>query len=438
MKYLNHIFNNRKSQSGSMLIELLLSVALATVIIPFVFRYQQNAVTRAENTAIANSMTEIQVALERYMMANREELLNTVGRNIVRVNLDELSEFGLPDSLLESGRNKYQLRILKSSDTTGQATLQGVIVRDAADVTPMRTREIVSLGGNSMGFVEGTHAYGAFGSWHTDTIDLGVDITNGIVETTSISRDNALYLWRVPSDNASDATMMSALSLGGHDIKNVKFFDVPMAQFGEDLSALKIVANNVVFQNRTTLDKKFETKSATVSGSMSSDSRNMEISGNLLLSGLGKFSSVTANDLWVNNLNLSGLSVEAEDDLAVLKVNQVLDMTYGYIDAIFVTVGFSGSITPRLIVKGRIQDSVKSEYFWDVASKTAHMYDAILMELQHMAPILSATIGRSDTQTSKILKSVSAAQDATASDYMNALQEIQRTVRGKYRQLNLE
>ena len=47
MKIKKSIFSNQNVQRGSMLIELLLSVALAVVIIPFVFRYQQNAVTRA-------------------------------------------------------------------------------------------------------------------------------------------------------------------------------------------------------------------------------------------------------------------------------------------------------------------------------------------------------------------------------------------------------
>lgn len=437
MKSITRIFNNNL-QRGSMLVELLLGVALATAVIPFVFRYQQNAIQRAENVAIANTMAEIQVALERYMMANREEILKTVGRNIVRVKLSDLSEFGLPDSVVESGQNKYQLRILKSSDTTGQSTLQGVIVRDAADVTPLRTREIVSLGGSSMGFIEGRHAYGTFGAWHSDTMDLGVDIINGIVETTTVNRDNALYLWRVPSNNADDSTMMSPLSLGGHDIKNAKFFDASVAQFADELSSLKIAAYNIIFQTRTGLDKHFETKTATVSGVMSSDARNLEINGMLSLADIGKFSSVTANDLWVSNLTLSGISVSAEDDFATLKINQSLDMTSGYVSAMFVTVGFTGSITPKLTVTSRIEDSSDSGYFWDITGRVANFNDATFAELNRMAPLAVKIADGADTTASKIFKAVSANKNATVADYMNAINEIQESVRAKYRLLNLE
>ena len=82
MKYTKKIFSDKCNMRGSMLVELLLSVALAALIIPFIFRYQQNAIERAQNISIKNQMTEIQVALERYIVANREDLLRTVGQNI--------------------------------------------------------------------------------------------------------------------------------------------------------------------------------------------------------------------------------------------------------------------------------------------------------------------------------------------------------------------
>ena len=115
-----------------MLIELLLSVALAAVIIPFAFKNQQNAATRAQNIAITNQMSQIQTALERYIVANRPELLKTIGRNITRVDIADLGEFGLADAIVSEGNEKYQLRILKSSDGIGQSTLQGIIVRVSA------------------------------------------------------------------------------------------------------------------------------------------------------------------------------------------------------------------------------------------------------------------------------------------------------------------
>lgn len=428
------IFNNSR---GSMLVELLLSVALAALIIPFLFRYQHSSIERAQNIAITNQMTEIQVALERYIVANRDELLRTVGRNITRVELDDLAEFGVPQSVLDAGDEKYQLRILKSSDASGQSTLQGVIVRASDDITPLRTREIVNLSGGSMGFVDGTHAYGTFGAWHTDALDMGVDIDNGIIETTSVNRDNALYLWRVPSENPGDAKMMSPLNLGGHDIKNAAFINSDYATFNEGLTAKEIVSDKIIFDNRTTIDAVFSTDAATVSGMLSSDSKNMEISGRLSLADTAKMSSLTAENLWVSKLTLSGLSIEADHDLALLKINQSLDMTSGRIEAVFVSVGFAGSMTPRLVVYDRIEDSTNPQYYWDVKSKTARFSDASFVELNRMATLATYYEGDNSTSAGQIFGAVSANKNATVSDYMNAISEIQKRVSAKYRLLNL-
>ena len=280
MKKIKRLFDNKNQSGGSMLMELLLSVALAAIVIPFAFQYHQKSVRRAENIEITKKMQLIQSALEKHIVAKREELLKTIGRNISRVNIEELAQYGLPDGVLEKDKEKYQLRILKTPDTEGGATLQGIIVRAADDISPIRTREIVGLSGGSMGFIDGTHAYGTFGAWHTNTIDLGTDIKNAIVETTNINRDNALYLWRVPSENSDDAKMMSALNLGGHDIKNINNIEADFADFTERINAQEISTRDLIFKNRTTLDKQFDTTYAVVSGRMSSDSKDMEVTGN--------------------------------------------------------------------------------------------------------------------------------------------------------------
>lgn len=437
MKLYRNIFSHKNNSRGSMLVELLLSVALAALIIPFVFRYQHNAIERAQNIAITNHMTEIQVALERYIVANRDELLRTVGRNITRVELADLVPFGIPQSVLDAGDDKYQLRVLKSSDAMGQSSLQGVIVRASDDITPLRTREIVNLSGGSMGFVDGTHAYGTFGAWHTDAVDMGIDIDNGIIETTSVNRDNALYLWRVPSENPSDAQMMSPLNLGGHDIVNAAFINSDYAEFNQGLTVSEITSNKLIFDNRTTIDKVFSTASATVSGALSSDSKNMEISGRLSLADSGKMSSLTAKNLWVSKLTLSGLAIDATDDFALLKINQTLDMSSGRIEAMFVSVGFAGSMTPRLVVYDRIEDSVNPQYYWDVSSKTAQFVDASFVELNRMAELATHYEGDNSTISGQLFGATSANKNATVSDYMNTISEIQRRVTAKYRLLNL-
>lgn len=439
MSTITRIFNTHRHQErGSMLIELLMSVALAAIIMPFIFRYQQSVVQRAENIAIAEQMTGIQTALERYIVDNREQLLQTVGRNITRVNMGDLVDYGLNPDLL-AAVDDYQLRILKSNDINDRATLQGVIVFSSDEITPMRTREIVALGGDNMGFIEGNRAYGTFGAWHADAIDLGLNATDGIVETTSVNRDNALYLYRVPTDNASDATMLSGLNLGGHDITNAVFFDAASAEFGETLTLGVGAATDVIFQSRTTLDQTLDVKSATVAGILSSDSRTMEIAKNISLADTAKFTSFTTGDLWVSNMTLGGLSISTDyDGPSVLNVNKTVDMTGGNIDAMFVTVGFAGSITPRLVVYDRIEDSTNPNYYWDAEYGVANLADVTLQELNRMAPLAVYAENATSTDSGRIFNAVVTNKNATASDYMNAINQIQNAVSAKYRQLNLE
>lgn len=434
----NKIFSHRMSQHGGMLVELLMSVAIVSVVLPFLFRYQQDSIIRAENIAVARQMQDVQTALERYIIVNRDNLLNVAGKSITRVDINDLIEYGVPDAIVEESANKYQLRILKSSDAMGQSTLQGVVIMSDDSISPMRTREIVAVGGGDMGFVEGTHAYGTFGAWHADTIELGVEATNGIVGTTAVNRDNALYLWRVPSEDSADATMLSALSLGGHDITNISSLDVKTAGFDETLQSIDVVANNVVFSGRTTIDSAFETKNATCSGSLSSDAKSLEIAGAFTLSDLGKFSNFTTGNLWVTNLELSGITVSSDDKASLLDINQSLDMVDGRISALFTSVGFSGSITPRLVVRDRIEDSVQSGFYWDLKNNKANLADVMLVELNRMAPLIASKEGVSSTVSTQVFGGIATNKNATAADFMNAINEIQTKVRAKYQRLNLE
>ena len=437
MKTRNKIFGIKNQNRGGMLVELLLSVALAAIVIPFVFKYQHNAIERTQNIAIAKEMNDIQSALERYMIANRENLLKPVGRNITRVEISDLISFGMPQQVITDMADLYQLRIVKSSDAGGNASLQGIVVRTADDVTPLRTRAIVGLSGGTMGFIDGTHAYGTFGAWHTDTIDLGSGIDNAIIETTAVNRDSALYLWRIPTKNPDDAKMMSALNLSGHDIVNTKFLNANTLDFAEDFTAEKIVARDIIFQNRTTIDKNFTSNNATVSGSMSSDSKDINISGTLTIADTAKTTSVNAEKLWVSNLTLGGLSIDAEDDLAILNINQSLDMTAGHINAMFVTVGFSGSMAPRLVVYDKIADSVQNDFYWDTQSKTANFSDATFAELNRMATLAMRFEGDMATESGQLFNTVSTNKNATVADFMNTIREIQTRVQNKYRLLNL-
>ena len=436
MKNKTRVFSYRNEHRGTVLIEFLLTIALAGTLLPFIYGYQNRAVVRAENVRITRQMQKIQTVLEKYIVENKDTMLNTVGRNIIKVKLADLVDYGLDASFVESAGDKYQLRVLKSSDYGDQASLQGVIVLSDSEITPLRTREIVSMGDDKIGFVDGARAYGGFGTWRVNTADFGVDATNGIVQTTAIKRENSLYLWRVPSDGATDATMLSALNLGGRDIVNSVFVNTGGLSLDESLEVNKIVTNDLIFKNRTTIDTNFTTQTAVVSGTMSGDSKNIVVGGTLSLAESAKASSLTVDNFWVNTLTLSGLSTSSSS--AVLRAGGSLDMTEGRINAVVVSVGFTGSITSRLNVKNKIIDSVNKDYYWDVGARVANLADINSPTLTDMAARVLRRESVSGTTATRVFSSVVSNKNATMGDYLNAIREIGQNVRAKYQMLNLE
>ena len=437
MKKKNWIFC-KNSQSGGMLVELMMTIALAAIIIPFVFRYQQTAVVRAKNIAITKQMENVQSALERYIVENKTELMRPTGKNITRVKIEDLINYGLPEYIATTYSKDYQLRILKSADNNNQSVLQGIVILNNTDITPMRTREIVNLGGGKFGFVEGDTTYGGFGVFRNQTSDFGLKNTKGLVGTTKVKRGSAEYLWRVPSDNENDATMQSALNLDGHDIKSVRFFDASKAQFDEKLKVGKLDVGTLVFSNRSTVDAVFSANNAVVNGALTADSRGLNVNGTLELADSAKFSSFYTNDLYVNTLTLSGFSVSSESGKsALLKIIGDMDLVLGRISATYVSVGYTGSVTPQLTITDKIQDSKDSSFYWDIKNQKARFVDINCPELSRMASIIMAMESNSGTVATSIFGGVSANVNATVADYINAINNMQSQIRAKYELLNL-
>ncbi len=439
MKTHKKYFFNLPDQHGGMLIELMMTICLAAIVIPFIFRYQQNAVLRARNIVIANQLEIVQNALEHYILENKSLLMKPVGKKIFNVKISDLVNYGLPDNIANSYKDDYQLRILKSSDINNKSTLQGIVILNDKSISPLRTREIVNLGGGKFGFIESNQTYGGFGVFHTNASDFGITKNKGIVGTTSVKRGNIEYLWRLPSERASDATMLSSLNLDGHDIINARFIDANKAQFEEKINSGKLATNSLVFANRTKLDSVYATNNAVVNGALTADSKQMNVAGLLSLADSGKFSSFKTNDLYVNNLTLSGFSVNASSGKeSILKVIGDMDLVLGHVDVGYVTVGYTGSVTPKLIVSDKIQDAKDSSYYWDITNKKARFADVSFPELSRLATSAVAIESKSGTVSTILFGGVTSNMNATVGDFLNALHEIQTRVRQKYQMLNLE
>ena len=426
-------------QHGGMLVELMMTIALAAIIIPFVFRYQQTAIERARNITVKNQMESVQNALERYIFENKTDLMRPTGKNIVRIRISDLVDYGLPEYIAETYRDDYQIRVLKAADKNNKSVLQGIVILSNSDITPLRTREIVNLGGGKFGFIEGNMTHGGFGAFRVNASDFGILDSKGLVGITPTTRGDTEYLWRLPSEQESDATMLSALNLDGHPITNVGFFDATKAQFEEKLKTSKMASNTLTFNNRINISSIFATNTAVVNGAFTSDSRSLTISETLSLADSGKFSSFYTNDLYVNNLTLNGFTVSSKSGKSsTLRIVGDMDMVLGRINATYVSVGHTGSVTPQLTVTEKIQDSKDSSFYWDAKNKQAHFADASFPELSRMASLIIHSESIPGTSAAALFGTVASNANATVGDYMNAINEIQEQVRIRYEQLNLK
>ena len=223
--------------------------------------------------------------------------------------------------------------------------------------------------------------------------------------------------------------------MAGRDINDVMFLNSAGMVLNDMFNANKITTNDVIFSNRTTLSFPYNTKTAVVSGALVGDSRNIDVSGAFNLDDIAKVSDFTADNLWVNNLTLGGLSTES-GTASTLHANLSLDMTEGRVNALFVTVGFTGSMTSRLGVKSKIEDPSNPDYYWDVKNGTANFADIMSPTLSSMASRAVRVYSASGTSAAQIFSNVSENKNATM--FMNAINEIQNIIRGKYQMLNLE
>ena len=429
-----------RAQRGNAMIELLLSLAIFAVLLPFVIRWEKARVVRAENIVIARDIDVVRTALERYISENKKDFLGTVSRNITRVRIADLKDYGVTPELIAKYGNDFQLRILKSADVADHAVLQGIVIMNSADFTPLRTREITLLGGADAGFIEGAKAYGAYGTWGQSVGQIGgAARANALTANTRALRSGDDYIWRLPSDDAADATLASDMNLGGHDIANAGYADARAARFEQSLSANEIAAGKIIWSNRAELSGNLQiTGEATVNGILSADARGMQINGDIFLDNSARFNTLTAKEIWANTMTLSGLTAAASGTTpAIMKVSGAVNMTGGRIDTMYATVGFAGSLTPRLAVQSRIIDSTDPSYFWNLTDGTANFADLSLPTLNQM--MRSAVSGEgTDTDSYAIMSTVAANANATVSDFMMALSAIQTRVRAKYKALNLE
>jgi hypothetical protein len=412
-------------QTGAGLLELLLALGVFMAMMPFAYRFALDQRDKAADAVAVRKIRLVKDALEQYIFDNKQKLLEPVSANITRVRLADLN---LPAE--ELAGSKVQLRVVKSKDSAGRAFVQGVVIFDEGNMAALRTRQIAQSGGEASGFADGRMLYGAFGTWAAPMSKFGANVgAHAVLAETRPFRSGGDYLQRLPSKSAADATMQSDLSLGGHNLVDVKNIAGENVEIQDLLTADSIEATRANVMNRLDWAAPIEAfGEASVLGPITSDGRAID-AAEINIFGKSQFRSVSAEEMVAENLYLSGFSV-AGTGPAILKISGTLDMAKGHVKAVEASVGFSGSVSPKLVVSSRVEDSANPKFFWD-AGGAANLGD---LQMTALWPLMRAAFSAErtgKTEVENIVAAAAANANATAGDYLRLLDAAERAVRSK-------
>lgn len=447
-----------KSQRGGMLVELMLSITIAAIVLPLIVRYQQNAISRAKNIAVAKQIEIVQNALERYINGKKRDFLQHVGNHNWTVKISELEDFGLPEHIADDYGQDYQLSVLKSG--TGENTvLQGVVVLNNKDISAFRTREIANLGNGKYGFVDGKEVYGGFNVFQTSTASLGLgnDIIKGIVGTTetTATSGNSMYLWRVSTGDINDSTMDSNLNLNGKNVLNINELHVTGSfAFFNTLKLGEITRlSTLEFKSPTLLDGvTYKTSKLNLinSGNISGDGKHTVFIGDgvetgvLDISTTGTFGTIDTDKLTVHdNLELNG--IQLAEDTEIKRVGGTT--TVDNVDADTITINGTpvgnvpanenpvGTITTNLRVNKSISSGVKTNFYWDLTKNAGFLKDVMLEDLKGLIQYFcsNSKYYNSKSETAKTFcDSVNTYKDVTVGTCFDLLNKVGKEVTDLY------
>jgi hypothetical protein len=433
MKYLDVCVEStrQRSEHGASLLELLLSLAVFMSMMPFVYRFAMDRKEQAANMAIVSEIEVVRNALEQYVAANKQKLLAPMSANVVRVKQSDLEN--IPP---RTDRSSIQLRVVKSKDSAGRSFVQGIVIFDEKSLTPLRTRQIALSGGQEAGFADGNMLHGAFGTWRTplSAVDA-VAGGNSILAQTRPFRSGGDYLQRLPSSSPLDATLQSDLDMGGHNVSDTKSMTAASVRFLDTLTANSIEISRMTVANRLDWTAGINVfGDALVNGPIISDGRSVD-AARISVAGDSHFRSVSTDELRADNLYLSGFSVGSQPGSApILSISGTLDLAGGHVKAMDTIIAFSGSVAPKLVVSGRIEDSADGRFHWDMSGE-AVLGDLLLTDLNKLAKIAYSREKTGMTETERIMGPTFQNANATAADFLRALNAATKAVESKYQAL---
>ncbi|MDR0448913.1 MAG: hypothetical protein LBG89_00420 [Rickettsiales bacterium] len=412
-------------------------VAIFMGILPMIYK---QIVSREEMRAAAlesHVIAEARDALLRYIEANETRLSSNAGTAIYQVRPEDLKPFGF-----DAAGKSIKARVIKMSDNAGHSYLQGIVVSELRDITPMRTRHVAMAGGEGAGYVAGNQMYGSFGTWQQSLSMWNVSARREAVATqTPVVWKSGDWLWRASGGRKQDSVMLSDLDMNNNDIIGIGMMDAKAAHVGERIEIEWGEATSLSFAENIAIEKEFIVAGeANVLGNLTSESGDLVVAGNVLLGNAAKFRGVEAGRLKVGNLVLEGVNSGFDGGVAKLSIGQHLGLSNGSITAEMANFGMFGAVATSVAVASGIVDSSDPSRYWDFSEREAAMNDVMLANMGSImrAVIKSESASGASTEMEKVLAPVASNANATAADYLRAMATAISRVEQKYAELGLE
>lgn len=231
-------FISKVNQTGSLMIEAMAMLALISLVTPTLYKKSAERTTELQDINTATHVRTIMKAVDNYVTANYQSLLDNKLRNDGSVYEIDLNDDSSEDSIHDFFPYGYKFDDLKNFGMPkvmlkrqGFSITSFVQLPKKTDIGEMRAARIASMIGSNGGYVNSDkNALGVGGVWSLNQVDLtslGFDTNKGSVVVASSDAinsastgalENDKYLQRTPVDRPDQLwrnTMITDLYMGG-------------------------------------------------------------------------------------------------------------------------------------------------------------------------------------------------------------------------------
>ncbi len=215
-----------KDQSGLGLMEIILALAIMTIITPVVLRFSFRELYEVKYINTAKQLKMIEKAMMNYAAIEKEKWANGsnggLNKDVYKTLVDN---YGLNEDTPEELTNNMIIKYIK--DAQGAVNVFAVIYMDYLGLDEMGFKQTLLYAGDTAGYKEDNYAYSITGAWSEPFANIASNVSGDFIAVIKIDDTNleneyasSNYLYRNNQGGKDGNTMLVNLSLGGYSINN--------------------------------------------------------------------------------------------------------------------------------------------------------------------------------------------------------------------------